>query len=121
MLSDIIFIISLVLEVLVLLVFINYTYKYLRQYHEKVDPYTKSTLILLTISMFIQLLRIPLTILKLVYENIDDPNANYSKWYVESTATRVQILNAIVVMHGNLQKIAILINILRWQILVINL
>ena len=70
MFSDIIFIVSLILEVCVLAVFINYTVKYLKQYHEKVDPYTKSTLILLTISMLIQLLRIPLTILKMVDETI---------------------------------------------------
>lgn len=121
MLTDILFIISQVLELLVLAIFIKYTLKYFAQYQEKVDPYTKSTLILLTLSLCAQMLRIPLTILKMIYETETDKDSSFSRWYLESQDTRLTLSSIIVFLHGNMQKSAILINVLRWQILVINL
>ena len=50
MIEDIFYIVFLVLEVAVLSFFIYYIARYFKQYQEKADPYTKTTLILLALS-----------------------------------------------------------------------
>lgn len=57
--------------------------------------------------------------MRLVYENSSD--YDYRQWYLQQSKTIVALQTFISFSHGNFQKSAILINILRWQILVINL
>jgi hypothetical protein len=59
MLVDIVSLIFLCLEVFVLVFFIVYIGRYYKQYQEKVDPYTRATLLLLSLSFLFQFLRIP--------------------------------------------------------------
>lgn len=121
MLDDIIFIISLTLESLVLIFFIKYTIQYFKQYQETVDPYTKWTLIFLMISLLLQLCRMPVSAMNIALEALDDPYSDFSKWYSANSSQISRLLNLLVYFHAIVQKTAILINILRWQILVINL
>jgi hypothetical protein len=101
MISQIIFIFSLVLEVIFLLVFVSYILKYLRQYNEKVDPYTKVTLILLGVSFFIQILRLPIVICELIFES-SSPDSRFHEWWIENrTFITKDILSVIVFIHGN--------------------
>jgi hypothetical protein len=127
MYTDIIFIVSLFLELVVLSFFIRYTLKYFRQYHESIDPYTKATLLLLSLSMVVQLCRLPIVIMRMAYNSQGgntvpyDEMTDYSKWYTHHYDHIMNVLYVIVFVHANLQKVAIIINILRWQILVIKL
>ena len=85
MISDILFIISLSLECLLLIFLIKYTIKYFKQYQEKVDKYTKWTLILLSVAMFFQVLRMPNSIINIALEVIDDPSSPFTVWANENT------------------------------------
>ena len=79
--EDIILLSCISLEVLVLIFFIRYIIQYMRQYHEIVDPFTKWTLILLSISFAFQICRLPLIIMRLAYENSSDDD--YDQWYLQ--------------------------------------
>jgi hypothetical protein len=121
MIEDIFYIVFLVLEVAVLSFFIYYIASYFKQYEEKVDPYTRTTLILLVLSFLFQLIRLPLKVLDMINENNPDPNSSFNKWYEENHNNMNIALKVIIFCHGNLQKTAILINIMRWHCLSINL
>ena len=121
MIEDIFYIVFLVLEVAVLSFFIYYMARYFSQYQEKVDPYTRATLILLVVSFIFQLIRLPLKVLEMISENDPDLNSSFNIWYEENHDNMKIVLKVIIFCHGNLQKTAILINIMRWLCLSINL
>lgn len=121
MLSDVLFIVSMTAELFVLNYFVKYTIKYFKRYQEVVDPYTKWTLILLLLSLVLQLARLPVSAMNIASELETDPNSEFKRWFLEHSEEISRLLQLDVFFHGIIQKTAILINILRWQILVINL
>ena len=66
--DDIINVVFLVIELAVLVLFIIYIARYYKQYQEKVDPYTRGTLFLLTLSFVFQFMRIPVWVIEKVHE-----------------------------------------------------
>ena len=77
--DDILFIICLFLELVCLIFFIVYITIYFRNYREKVDSYTKSTLIMLAVSITVQMARLPLKIMELIHEA--DQDASFRIWF----------------------------------------
>ena len=67
MIDDIFFIVCMVLELISLIFFVVYVSYYFRNYKEKVDSYTKWTLILLGVSITFQMGRLPLKIMELIH------------------------------------------------------
>jgi hypothetical protein len=120
MYDDIIYIVVLILEVAVFIFFTVYIFRYFKTYHETIDPYTKLSLMLLSVSFIFQFMRLPIKVLELIDE-YSEPGDRYFQWYLNNEPTLNQIVNIIVFCHGNTQKSAILINIFRWQILIITL
>lgn len=99
MLAESIFIGFLTIEVIVLLVFVVYTVKYIRQSREAVDPYTKWTLTLLCCSMTFQVCRIPIIVMTMVYSGSGN---NYDNWYENNVQSIGDIETAIIFFHANL-------------------
>jgi hypothetical protein len=102
MIDDIIYIVFLALEVAILVFFIFYIGKYLKEYQVKVDPYTNATLILLVISFIFQFMRVPLTIMEMIVEHSDDPNSDFNIWYKANVSNTGLALKIIVFCHGNI-------------------
>lgn len=102
LISDILFIVSLGLESLLLIFFIKYTVRYLKQYQEKVDVYTKWTLILLSLAMCCQIMRMPFSILNITVTTIDDGNNSFTMWVNENTPKLQRLQTLIIFMHGNI-------------------
>ena len=119
MLEDFIFISSISLEVFVLIYFICHIVNYLKHSKEIVDPYTKWTLILLSLSFLFQISRLPILAMKINYEETSDQN--YRQWYETNQPIMRQVETAMIFFHGNVQKSAIFLNILRWELLTITL
>ena len=69
MLEEIINVVFLILEFSVLIFFSFYIIKYYKKYQEKVDPYTKATLTLLSLSFLFQFLRIPIEFIEMAHNN----------------------------------------------------
>ena len=97
--DDILFIVCLFLELVCLIFFIVYITIYFRNYKEKVDIYTKSTLIMLAISITFQMGRLPLKIMDLIHES--DQDASFRIWFDKHKSEIAQIINVIVFVHGN--------------------
>ena len=114
--DDIFFIICLFLELVCLIFFVVYITIYFRNYKEKVDSYTKSTLIMLAVSITVQMGRLPLKIMELIHHS--DQDASYRTWFDQHKPVISQIINVIIFVHGNFQKTAILINIARWRLVI---
>lgn len=102
MYEDIVYMVFLVLEVAVLIFFIYYIAKYFKQYQEKVDPYTKTTLILLVFSFLFQFMRLPLKIMQIISESNPDSDSSFNLWYKESLNNITIAIKVIVFCHGNL-------------------
>lgn len=114
--DDILFIICLFLELVCLIFFVVYITIYFRNYKEKVDSYTKSTLIMLAVSITVQMGRLPLKIMELIHQS--DQDTSYRTWFDQHKPVISQIINVIIFVHGNFQKTAILINIARWRLVI---
>lgn len=97
--DDLLFIICLFLELVCLIFFIVYITIYFKNYKEKVDRYTKSTLIMLAVSITVQMGRLPLKIMELVHET--DKDASFRIWFDQHKPVIGQIINVIVFVHGN--------------------
>lgn len=100
MLDDVLFIVSLTLEMFVLLYFIKYTIKYFQRYHEVVDPYTKWTLILLLLSLLLQMCRIPASALNIALELDTNPDSWFRKWFNKNRQQIQRLLILVVYLHG---------------------